>query len=102
MDFELGTDGTGEKELLIPAGGFRYPRDSESAKRTPRGGSNIRSDEDLFMNGAEVFSFTIARVPALVEALFKRTGVEVSSVDAFVFHQANRFHARVSGQAHEN
>lgn len=91
MFFELGADGSGAKSLMIPAGGARRPRDASTGARTPREGQNIRSDEDLFMDGPEVFTFTLQRVPGLVKAILGSAGCGLDSIDSVVFHQASRF-----------
>jgi len=49
MFFELGADGSGAKNLMIPAGGRRRPRDASTGVRTLREGQNIRSDDDLLL-----------------------------------------------------
>ena len=91
MCFELGTDGTGYKHLIVPAGGFRQRHTAETARRTEREGGNIRSDEDLFMDGAEIFTFTLREVPPMLNKVLTRAEWGVGDIDAFVFHQANRF-----------
>jgi 3-oxoacyl-[acyl-carrier-protein] synthase-3 len=91
MFFELGADGAGSNELIVRAGAFRNPASDQSAIRTPREGQNVRSDEDLFMNGPEIFTFTLQRVPPLVKAVLQTAGREAGEIDSFVFHQANRF-----------
>lgn len=91
MYFELGTDGTGFSHLIIPAGGVRQMRTTETAKRTEREGGNIRSDEDLFMDGAEIFTFTLREVPPMLSKVLTSSGWVIEDVDAFVFHQANQF-----------
>ena len=91
MFFDMGSDGSGEKSLVVPAGGFRYPRDGRSSLRTPRENGNLRSDEDLYMDGPEVFTFTLKRVPSMVKSVLDAASCELSDIDAFVFHQANAF-----------
>lgn len=91
MYFSLGTDGRGERNLIVPAGGFRQPADASSRTRVEQESGNVRADTDLFMNGAEIFAFTLARVPAMVREVLQASGNSVETVDAFVFHQANRF-----------
>lgn len=91
MAFSLGTDGAGYKHIIIPAGGFRNPSSELTRQTTVREGGNARSDEHLFMNGAEVFAFTLREVPPLVERTLNLVQWSTDSVDAFVFHQANRF-----------
>jgi 3-oxoacyl-[acyl-carrier-protein] synthase-3 len=91
MFFELGADGSGVTRLIVPAGGFRRPRDASSGVRAAREGQNIRSDDDLFMDGGEVFTFTLQRVPGLIKAILGSAGCGLESIDGVVFHQANRF-----------
>jgi 3-oxoacyl-[acyl-carrier-protein] synthase-3 len=91
MHFRLGTDGAGQGHLMVPAGGFRHPRSENTAVRKARKDGNVRSDEDLFMNGAEVFAFTLRTVPPLFSEVLEQAAWTVAEVDAFVMHQANRF-----------
>ncbi len=91
MVFVMGTDGSGESHLIVPAGGFRNPRSSSTSERTAREGGNLRSDEDLYMNGNEIFAFTLREVPTMLESLLEAAGWSKDTPDAYVFHQANRF-----------
>lgn len=91
MHFRLGTDGTGYSFLIIPAGGSRMPRTPETAIRTQREDGTIRSDEDGYMNGPEVFGFTLREVPSLISGILNAAGWTTQEVDAFVMHQANKF-----------
>lgn len=84
MSFALGTDGRGAKNLIVPAGGFK---DRQGLSTTIED-ADMRGPFNLYMNGAEIFAFTLARVPALVKALSESTEC---SIDKYVFHQANRF-----------
>lgn len=89
--FDLGTDGSRYRALMIPAGGCRQPSSEETRVRTERGASNVRSDEDILMDGAEIFTFTLRVVPRQVQSVLDQAGWSAAEVDAFVFHQANRF-----------
>lgn len=91
MFFDLGTDGAGEEHLKIPAGCFRQPSTGETCQASERENGNIRSDEDLFMNGAEVFMFTLSEVPGLVKRTLAGAGWTKDDVDGVVLHQANAF-----------
>ncbi len=77
--FCLYTDGSGYRDLIVPAGGFRN-RFAESAR-----------DYNLHMNGANLFNFTIQRVPGLVNDTLSLMQYSVDDVDAFIFHQSNLF-----------
>lgn len=89
--FVYGTDGSGGPNLIVPTGGMRRPRTAESAVVAEDDTGNARSQDDLFMNGGEIFSFTIAAVPEAVGVLLKKSGLTMADVDRFVFHQANRY-----------
>jgi 3-oxoacyl-[acyl-carrier-protein] synthase-3 len=89
--FHLGTDGSGEKKLIVPCGGFRNKRTYESAIRSVREGNNIRSDEDLYMDGPEIFAFTLREVPKLVNNLLDAAQMTLGDIDFVVCHQANKF-----------
>jgi len=93
MFFELGADGSGAKSLIVPAGTAmsRRPHDATSGVRTLREGLNIRSDEDLFMDGPEIFAFSLQRVPGLVKSILRSAGCGLDGIDIVIFHQANRF-----------
>jgi 3-oxoacyl-[acyl-carrier-protein] synthase-3 len=52
---------------------------------------NVRSGDSLFMDGAEIFAFTLDVVPRCVGDLLARAGKSLEEIDFFVFHQANRY-----------
>jgi 3-oxoacyl-[acyl-carrier-protein] synthase-3 len=89
--FIFGTDGRGAQELIVPVGGLRRPRTPETVIEKEAEGGNWRSEENLYMNGPEIFNFTLKTVPQAVEQLLKKCGRGLNEVDYFVFHQANRF-----------
>jgi len=91
MHFVTGTDGSGAGHLQIPAGMFRAPS-SEVTRLAHKGeGGNMRSAEQLCMNGPEIFNFTIREVPAMISAVLQGAGWNMEQVDGFVLHQANKF-----------
>jgi 3-oxoacyl-[acyl-carrier-protein] synthase-3 len=89
--FVYGTDGKGAGNLIVPTGGMRRPRTSQTAVAAKDKSGNVRSGDDLFMDGAEIFNFTLSAVPTSVSALLERAGMELDQIDLFVFHQANRY-----------
>lgn len=84
--FVLGTDGSGGRNLIVPKGGFRA--DPQPDPRNPN------PDDTLFMEGGEIFNFTLAAVPKLIESLVAASAVERDAYDLFLFHQANAFMIR--------
>jgi len=89
--FVLGTDGRGYDKLCVPAGGMRKARTPETAQEITDDSENTRSEDHLFMDGAEIFSFTLETVPALVKATLEKNALAMEQVDLFVFHQANKY-----------
>lgn len=89
--YVYGTDGKGAPHLMVPAGGMREPRTPETAREYADDSGNVRTRENLFMDGSEIFTFALREVPPMVAELMRRAGLEVAGVDLFVFHQANRF-----------
>lgn len=89
--FVYGTDGSGAKNLIVPAGGLRQPRTPETAIASTDAQGNTRSADNLMMDGGEIFDFTLHSVPASVERLLQKAQIGVEAIDLFVFHQANRY-----------
>lgn len=84
--FVLGTDGTGERQLIIADGAYRTaPPAGEDAP-------GAKADA-LYMDGGAIFNFTLATVPPLVAATLEAGG-GAERFDAFLFHQANAFMLR--------
>jgi len=89
--FVYGTDGRGAGNLIVPVGGMRQHRTLETAVARTDDQGNTRSAENIFMDGAEIFSFTLKAVPALVAATLGKAGATMEDIDFFVFHQANLY-----------
>lgn len=87
----LKMDGTRREALMIPAGGFRLPSSPETAVQVPDPDGNSRSLDNLKMNGSEVFNFVQVEVPPLIEELMETAQLGIDCIDAFLFHQPNRF-----------
>ena len=89
--FEYGADGSGAHMLIVEAGASRTPSTPETA--TPRYDhlGNYRSRDQLFMHGPGVFTFSIDVVPPLVKRFEQLAAAHNFSIDAYVFHQANKF-----------
>jgi len=80
-EFELGTDGNGRDNLIVKRGGMRN-----------RGNDCHGKIEDyLFMDGPEIFNFTLDIVPELVEKVLLKNNESLGSINFCIFHQANKF-----------
>ena len=91
ITFVLHSNGKGYKHLIIPAGAFRNRHSDESARITERENGNARSEEHLYMNGAEIFTFSISKVPPLIEEVLNVSNWVKEEVNYFILHQANKF-----------
>jgi 3-oxoacyl-[acyl-carrier-protein] synthase-3 len=91
ISFNIMTNGSGSMNLIIPAGGCRNPKNEDTEMMSVGKDGNLRSPEDLFLDGVEVMNFSVREVPKSIYALLNHIGWEKSDVDFFGFHQANRF-----------
>jgi 3-oxoacyl-[acyl-carrier-protein] synthase-3 len=89
--FLFGTDGSGGSDLMVATGGFRTPRGAETAVEKKDRSGNVRSADNLYMDGARVMSFTLREVPRTYQRMLAATGSAAEDVDYVVLHQANRF-----------
>lgn len=73
MVFSLGTDGAGTPYLIQPFGGAKKPDEKF----------------ELFMDGMQVFVFTLREVPKSIQSCLFEKKWQVNEVDFCVMHQAN-------------
>ena len=78
FQFILGTDGSGYDNLIVRNGGGR---------------NRINKEDEvgncLYMNGQNIFIFTIEKIPALVKEILEKNNLTKNDVDYYIFHQAN-------------
>ncbi len=83
--FVYGTDGSGARELIVEKGGMRdlaiHGHEEDRPQEKPA----------LYMNGPQIFNFSIKTIPQLVYEMLNKTGFTINDIDWFVFHQANTF-----------
>lgn len=76
LKFDLGTDGSGIKDLFLPNSG--------SVK-------DLEKNNNLYMNGINLFSFTLKIVPQSIDNVLKKNNLLIDDIDYFIFHQANKY-----------
>lgn len=79
-EFVLGTDGKGAENLIV------RNINAQNAFRLTDGKS-----PELYMNGPEIFNFTIETIPPLVEAVCVKNRIAKNDVDYVILHQANKY-----------
>ncbi|MCC7374231.1 MAG: ketoacyl-ACP synthase III [Verrucomicrobiales bacterium] len=77
--FDMHSDGSGWRDLILEGGGFRVRKPEDPRKNF------------VAMEGANVFNFTIRRVPPMIEDTLKAAGRSRQEIDYFIFHQSNQF-----------
>ena len=77
--FQLYSDGSGERALMIPNSGFRREK------------CDADLDSFMTMDGAAVFNFTLQKVSPMIQDIIKLSGCAPSDIDFFVLHQPNKY-----------
>ncbi|MDP8219829.1 MAG: ketoacyl-ACP synthase III [Candidatus Stygibacter frigidus] len=90
LKFSLGTDGTGAENLIVKNGGLKNRYNIKLPGKEDDSG-NIRSDNNLYMNGPEIFNFTISHVPITFKDTLARNNLSIDDLDLVIFHQANKY-----------
>jgi len=91
MHFILGADGKGAQSIIVPAGGARQPATDLTRKEKVDVSGNTQHAENLQMDGAEVFNFSLREIPSAVQSVMQHAGYTPALADALVLHQANKF-----------
>jgi 3-oxoacyl-[acyl-carrier-protein] synthase-3 len=89
LDFNLGTDGRGAKNLIVETGGLRNLSPKNAVSWDDEG--NLISPDHLYMNGTKIFNFTLETVPPLIDDVLSKNNLVQDNIDLFVLHQANKF-----------
>jgi 3-oxoacyl-[acyl-carrier-protein] synthase-3 len=89
-DFVFGTDGSGYENLIIRNGGQKN-RQLSGKDIYDEEQNFLYNDNNLFMNGREIFNFTAQKIPLLINEVLEKHKVKKLDIDLFIFHQANKF-----------
>ena len=91
MKLHYQTDGSGYEVLIVPDGGCRHPFNEHSAEMEEFEEGIRRTRLHEKMDGGAVFTFAFFNVPKSLNALMKRYGIDIGTVDYLLLHQANKF-----------
>jgi len=89
MFFNLQSDGGGKDSIIMPHGGLRHPITADSLIEKEYEPGVIRHQRNLWLNGMDVFNFSVREAPQNATALLDYCELSVADVDLFVMHQAN-------------
>ncbi len=89
LNFDYGTDGRGAENLILKNGGLRNY--NKHSGETVDEYDNYHSDDNLYMNGSEIFLFTLASVPKLINNTLEKNQLDKEAIHLFILHQANKF-----------
>lgn len=88
-EFSLGTDGCGANNLIVKTGAARQKDATSKFVEDEEG--HIWYDDYLYMNGGNIFNFTLEAVPVMIKEILEKNKLEKDQIDYYVFHQANKF-----------
>jgi len=89
IDIDIGSSGSGYNKFWIPAGGLRLPKSDSTSIKIEDDRGNIRTQNDIEMDGFGVWSFINSIAPKQIKRLLKKNNKEIIDVDQFIFHQAS-------------
>ena len=89
IDIELRSFGSGYNKFWIPAGGLRLPNSDSTSVEVENDRGNIRTQNDIEMDGFGVWSFINSVAPKQIDRLLSKNNFEKTDVDQFIFHQAS-------------
>ncbi|HEC22965.1 MAG TPA: ketoacyl-ACP synthase III, partial [Chloroflexi bacterium] len=80
LAFELGSDGSGYKHLIVPGGGAIKPMSHEVIDNR---------ENYIRMNGREIFKFAARVLGRSLRRVLTEAGMSAEDIDLFIPHQAN-------------
>ena len=89
-EIELGTDGSGGRCFNIPAGGTRMPKSSQTMTPTVDDSGNIRTLENIHMDGQAVLRLIKRQVPDCIRSVLDKSRVSLEDIDMYFFHQSSK------------
>lgn len=85
----LGSNSAELERVYVPAGGARMPRSAETTREWTDASGNVRSPEDMQMDGFGIWALVNSLIPGHLEAFLDEQSLGVDDIDLWVFHQAS-------------
>jgi len=89
--FTLHTNGKKFDTIIQPEGAFRVPTSKEINEERVFDTNETRELKNLYMNGAEVFNFSIMTEPKAINEILSLSDTTQEEIDYIIFHQANKY-----------
>ena len=89
IDIDLRSAGSGFNKFWMPAGGLRLPKSENTSLEVEDDKGNIRTQNDIEMDGMGVWSFINSVEPKQIDMLLKKNNLKKTNIDQFIFHQAS-------------
>ncbi len=80
LSFDLGVDGSYEKQLNVPAGGSRMPASEKTVRE------HLHS---IHMSGNAIFKIAVNKMRETFQKSMKKAGIKAGDIDLLIPHQAN-------------
>jgi len=86
-NFIYGSDGSGAKNLFVDQSSTRNPLDHKWLDNNDDANGMLYGQ--MKMDALEIFTFSLKRVPLLVNDILEKNKLSIEDIDLFVFHQAS-------------
>jgi 3-oxoacyl-[acyl-carrier-protein] synthase-3 len=90
MWFDMNSDGSGYRAIMLPVGGHREPFDLHHLIATRDEKGDVHRETDVILDGTAVLNFSTQRIPPAIRELCDSAGQTLDDMDYVVLHQANR------------
>jgi 3-oxoacyl-[acyl-carrier-protein] synthase III len=90
IDILCSSAGKHYKKFIVPSGGLRYPKSNKSSIPIIDKSGNIKTDEDIHMDGMGIFAFVNSKVPKQIKYILQKNELNIEDIDLFIFHQASK------------
>lgn len=90
IDIQCSTSGLNYEMFMIPAGGMRNPKSDSTQKESIDKHGNVKTSENIHMDGVGVLGFVNSVIPNQIESILKSNGLSFDDIDLLIFHQASK------------
>lgn len=91
ISVHICSNGDEYKTVMVPAGGYRMPSTEETRKEFADEAGNIRTLENLNMDGDKVFNFIVHCGQDSIRTMLEYMRWDKDEVDFYALHQATKF-----------